>query len=70
MNESPILLVVSVACASFLLGWILGWSWSDRQWEQSARVQQQRGDYWFDKYMARVNPEWNPIAEWNDDPEL
>ena len=47
----------------FLLGLCLGMIIRDRAADQLYYHSVERGDYWFDKYMRLVDPDWEPLSE-------
>lgn len=47
----------------FALGCFFGMLIQDRQLWRMNRAQQERGDYWFDRYMMEVRPDWKPYTE-------
>lgn len=63
--------VLVVRCAAMAMGWfVLCWIWRrQRVLEQYCEYQRKRGDYWFDKYQREIDPSWQFLGEWHDDPE-
>ena len=46
----------------FFLGYIAGYIREDYRLMKLLRAQQERGDYWFDKYMREVKEDWEPLS--------
>lgn len=54
---------ISIAASIFATGFALGSMLSDSMMMRLLRSQQSRGDYWFDKYMKEVAPDWEPLSQ-------
>ena len=46
----------------FLLGLCIGMIIRDRAADDLYYSATERGDYWFDKYMRLVDPQWEPLS--------
>lgn len=45
------------------IGYVLGTMKRDCQLWKLCNSQQERGDYWFDKYMKVVREDWEPLTK-------
>ena len=54
--------IIAAAIAT-VVGYMFGVMRRDDVLMEVCRSQQQRGDYWFDKYMAEVRDDWEAIAD-------
>ena len=58
--------VMGCILVGFGVGWLFGTTYQTERLLKQNKEQQKRGDYWYDKYMSCVDPEWEWIGEWRD----
>ncbi len=58
--------VTGCILVGFGVGWMFGTTYQTDQLMKMNKKQQQRGDYWYDKYMKEVEPNWEWNGEWKD----
>ena len=49
--------------AFFIFGYVMGRMRTDVEMWRMNQAQQDRGNYWFDKYMSEVRDDWEPLSE-------
>ena len=57
---STLEVVLALAAASGI-GYMFGVLRRDVQWLALCQSQQERGDYWFEKYMSEVREDWETV---------
>ncbi|WP_417744774.1 hypothetical protein [Rosistilla oblonga] len=58
--------MISFALWSFLMlffGYLVGVYRRDEELLQMNYAQQQRGDYWYDRYMMEAHEDWEPMTK-------
>ena len=60
INASEFLLLLAGAA---WCGFVAGSMLRDKAMWRILRDQQQRGDYWFDRYMLVVRDDWEPLSK-------
>lgn len=58
--------VLGCILVGFGVGWLFGSTYHADKMMRVNEAQRKRGDYWYDKYMREVEPNWEWIGEWKD----
>ena len=48
---------------AFVIGFLIGINLKDKKLWELCKAQQERGDYWYDKYMIMIKDDWESLSK-------